>query len=133
MVLRSRNARTSAHPATQLPPTPPTPPADQAVLPAPPPKAAEGRPAGATAVLECTRAAGIDVSALSMADRTVELPLNSLVEIGKQKQASFLTKLLEKEPSWLNFISRRHCHAYLSHEGQAAQGMLDLTIENVSS
>lgn len=85
--------------------------------------------AGTVAVLECTTAIGMDVSALPMAERVIELPLLSMVEIGKQKQPGFFTRLLEAEPTWLSFISRTHCRLQLSCPTLPA---LSLAIENLS-
>jgi len=134
VALRSRTAvrNEGMHPANQTPPTPPpqrapTPP--QATLAA---KAVGSWQAGTVAVLECTSAIGIDVTTLPLAERVIELPLHSMVEIGKQKQPGFFTRLLEAEPKWLSFISRTHCRVQLTCPTFPSRADMALSIENIS-
>lgn len=113
---------------TQTPRSPPA----QAVANAPALRASGGWQQGTVALLECTKAMGIDVSSLPLAQRVIELSLDGAVDIGKSKQPEFFTRLLEAEPKWLSFISRAHCRAQLSYKPFPSRAVLDLAIENLS-
>merc|ERR1712032_89195 len=95
------------------------------------------------AVLECTHIKGMDASKVPLEDRTIELALEEPVEIGRNQQAGFFEQLLQKEPSWLSFVSRSHCRVTLRRtkspwEGGgssvASSGRVPLTlkVENLS-
>lgn len=116
------------HSGTQTPRSPPA----QAVANAPAPRASGGWQQGTVALLECTKAIGIDVSSLPLAQRIIELPLDGAVDIGKSKQPELFTRLLEAEPKWLSFVSRAHLRAQLSYKPFPSRAVLDLAIENLS-
>merc|ERR1712150_58721 len=94
------------------------------------------------AVLECISAAGVDISSIPQQERVIQLPLDTMVEIGKAKQVGFFDNLLRAEPKWLGFLSRAHCRLRLSCQQPAvspqssasgAAWSLSLSIENISA
>lgn len=94
------------------------------------------------AVLECISALGTDTFAMPEAERFIELPLDTSIEIGKSKQVGFFDHLLKAEPKWLSFISRTHLRLRLSHNHPSQsprtatsprRASLTLSIENLSA
>merc|ERR1712032_1167821 len=70
---------------------------------------------------------GMDAGKVPLEDRTIELPLEEAIEIGRSQQVGFFEQLLQREPSWLSFVSRSHCRVTLRRVPLA------LRVENLSA
>ena len=55
---------------------------------------------GVLAVLECIASVGGDVSKLTTEERTIAMPLDKPVEIGRHHQPNFYEKLLKDDSTW---------------------------------
>merc|ERR1712066_65588 len=94
------------------------------------------KPRQVQAVLECVFAIGVDVRQMPLAMRTIGIPLDIPVEIGRQCQPGFFEQLLKKSQQCLTYLSRKHCELTLtSARSWFGLGPLvyTLAVENLSS
>lgn len=94
-------------------------------------------PAAVVAVLECVKAVGGDCGKLPSDQRVIPIPLDEIVEIGRQHQPSyFFEQLLQADSRWLSFISRTHCRVSLQRQGDGpatSPSSYVLRVENLSN
>lgn len=87
------------------------------------------------ALLECVFAAGRDIQSIPPNARCIGLPLDTPVEIGRECQPGFFEYLLNNEPRWCSYLSRRHCELTLSASRPwwgFGSATLTLAVENLS-
>jgi len=99
--------------------------------------ATQKRQAGSeVAVLECVHAEGTKLSRLAPEMRTILLPQEETLELGRQQQLGFFDELLKAAPQWLTYISRTHCRVTVFRAGmqpmQPGAGFV-LQVENLSA
>jgi len=83
------------------------------------------------AVLECISSIGApDLASLPSEARTIQLPWQEALEIGRSVQLGFFEHLLEAAPNWLGFVSRQHCRVQLIQSDDSDS--IRLRVENLS-
>lgn len=90
-----------------------------------------------SAVLECIRASGTDLSSVPPDVKAIPLELDKSTELGRNHQQRVFEMLLQAEPKWLSFVSRSHCRVRLTRtppSGSQANGrrVHSLEVENLS-
>mmetsp|Transcript_25926 Transcript_25926/g.49669 ORF Transcript_25926/g.49669 Transcript_25926/m.49669 type:complete len:185 (+) Transcript_25926:1070-1624(+) len=86
------------------------------------------------ASLECVHAQGGRPAELTVEARSIMLPMDESLEIGRQHQPGRFEELLRAEPHWLTYISRAHCRVMLHASGNGgAPPQLLLRVENLSA
>lgn len=85
-----------------------------------------GSPTPAEALLECVKAAGTEVKVIPKVSRAVALSVGEPIVMGRLCQLGFFEKLLEAQPRWISFVSRKHIQVTLNDTSKA-------TVENLSN
>jgi len=86
------------------------------------------------ASLECVHAQGGRPAEVASEARSIMLPIDEPLEIGRQHQPGSFEELLRAEPQWLTYISRAHCRIMLHASGSGGPSpQLLLRVENLSA